>query len=76
MQISTFHLIFAQCQPLDACSSSADLRLFSLVPEPSNRIVQNGKKKEITSLPKTQCLRVYQQAPTKPHQLKQGSEKI
>lgn len=76
MQVSIFHLIFAQSQCLDACSSSADLRLFNFVPDSSNRIVQTQKKQEIISLPNPQCLWVYQQAPTKPHQLKQDSEKI
>jgi len=76
MQVSAFHLIFTQSQSLDACSSSADLRLFSFVPGPSNRVVQKRKKKEIMSLLKTQCLWIYQHSPVKPHQLKWGSEKI
>lgn len=46
MQFGTFYLIFVQRQPLDACSSSAGPRLFSFVPESSNRILKNGEKKK------------------------------
>lgn len=52
MQVSIFHLIFAQSQRLDACSSSADLRLFNFVPESSNRIVQTQKKTGDNQSPK------------------------
>lgn len=55
-KVSAFHLIFVQSQPLDTCSSSASLSLFSCVPEFSNRILQNRgkkkKKKEVISLNK------------------------
>lgn len=60
MQFSTFYLILVQSQPLDACSSSAGLRLFSFVPESSNRILKMvGKKKEIISLKKTHGVCAY-----------------
>lgn len=72
MQFSTFYLILVQSQSLDACSSSAGLRLFSFVPESSNRILKMVRKKkgDNQSQKNTWCLCIYQQIPTKPCDLK------
>lgn len=51
MQISTFYFIFVQIQPLDACSSSAGLRLFIFVQQ-SSEYYQKKKRKEIINLKK------------------------